>query len=120
MYLQLSDERDPKYPYTFALQGKKSTNAMLHLTNDNVEDQYMLLGIYHSHPMYAKDAISAAHLPDCPPNGTPFKAIHPDPCYRTVKLPFQNITMKACVVHVHEQNFINLEFSMVSTDPKSK
>ena len=94
--------------------------TQLKLTNDNLENQNVLIGIYHTHPEYVKKIISAQHLPNCPPNGTPFEVLHPDPVFIDVRLPFHEIFMKAVLVKMHNNSNLPMTFIMNSTDKKSK
>ena len=75
-------EQNGKLIYTV----KKGQPAQINLCDNLLNDVYVCTGIFHSHPNYATNQISAQHIAE-KRSGAPFICHNQDVCYRNILVP---------------------------------
>ena len=101
-----------------------------HFTNLTVspsflEEQNIVVGIYHSHPDFVTSTISGISneviKDQPPPNETPFAIGYNDNvCYKDLDIPLMKIKLKVALVTLTKAKSLYLKFLLNSTDQKSK
>ena len=100
---------------------KVQRNVMIKLAPEAIEDQYVLVALYHSHPEYAKEMIYNTNIQMTPtPNQTAFTLISTlgstEPTYTNVQVPEMQMKFKAAITRLKNSNCLNMKFVVVSTD----
>lgn len=109
---------DPAHLHTI----KINNTVKLAVANQDFEDQDVLIGIYHSHPQFAKNTlqgVSKENIQDPAPNDTPFAIHHDSVLYKDINFPFLDMTMKGAVVSLKKERHIFIRFLLNSTDEKN-
>lgn len=111
------DDSDPRCPYTVKV------NKLLELTvNYPYEEQWIVMGLIHSHPNYVNKIIkcfSRKQGKEVPELGCPIDCKNPIKYYRLVLISGLDAPMIAVLTRVHRGK-INVEFPVVSTDLASE
>ena len=106
----LSDESIEKAPYTIKL-GKL---CQLEVSREVLEDMDVFIGIYHSHPDYVKNPITANDKP-------PFTIKNNSNAIDVnLTIPEMNLNMKGFLVNLKKENSVYINFSIESTDKNSE
>merc|ERR1712223_1957672 len=115
----------------YVLKDQEGNNALhtikinqlvkLQLSPSSLEDQNLLIGIYHSHPEFVQYAISGVskdlmkEIP--PPNDTPFSiGYNDDVHYRDLAIPFMKMNLKGALVNLKKAQNLFMKFLLNSTD----
>lgn len=101
-----------------------------HFTNLTVspsflEEQNIVVGIYHSHPDFVTSTISGISnevvKDQPPPNETPFAIGYNDNvCYKDLDIPLMKIKLKVALVTLTKAKSLYLKFLLNSTDQKNQ
>ena len=110
-------EQNGKLIYTV----KKGQPAQINLCDNLLNDVYVCTGIFHSHPNYATNQISAKHIAE-KRSGAPFICHNQDVCYRNILVPSSAgpIPVTVALVKLENENALDVNFIMNSTDKESK
>merc|ERR1712223_1223332 len=118
----------------YVLKDQEGNNALhtikinqlvkLQLSPSILEDQNLLIGIYHSHPEFVQYTISGVskdlvkEIP--PPNDTPFSVGYNDDVhYRDLTIPFMKMNLNGAVVNLKKAKSLFIKFLLNSTDPNN-
>lgn len=92
----------------------------LNVSPTPLEDQDVLVAIYHSHPDFVQHTISGITKDkvkkNIAPNDTPFFIKHLNVVYRDILIPDMNMWLKGAVVTLAAQKQISIQFNLTSTD----
>jgi len=92
----------------------------LNVSPTPLEDQDVLVAIYHSHPDFVQHTISGITRDkvkkNIAPNDTPFFINHLNVVYRDILIPDMNMWLKGAVVTLTGQKQISIQFNLTSTD----
>jgi len=110
-------EHDGKTIYTV----KKGQPAQIDLSNNLLDDVYVCTGIFHSHPNYATNQISAIHITQNT-FGAPFLCQNQNVWYRNIYIPSSAglVPMTVALVKLQNEKALDVNFIMNSTDKESK
>ena len=101
---------------------KRDKPTQVILSDSLLDGVYVCVGLFHSHPSYARKQISASHLDTSEEFGAPFKCQNQNKWYRSITVPSSagEIPMIVALVKLQQENTLELKFIMNSTDKKSK
>merc|ERR1712156_748160 len=115
----------------YVLKDQEGNNALhtikidqlvkLQLSTSVLEDQDLLVAIYHSHPEFVDKTISGVSndliRETPPPNNTPFSIGHNDNVhYRDLNIPWMKMNLKGALVNLRKAKNLFLKFLLNSTD----
>lgn len=113
------DERRPNDPAIIKIDHL----VKLQVSPTELENQDVLVAIYHSHPDFVSstlEGISKEHLKnEIAPNNTPFYIKHESAMYRDVQIPSMNMNLKTALVRLHRESHIYIKFLLNSTDERN-
>jgi len=123
---------DPHFEVqNYVLKDQESNNALhtikinqlvkLQVSPSMLEDQNVLISIYHSHPDFVQHTISGVSkdiVKDTPPpNNTPFSIGYNDNIhYRDLSIPFMKMNLKGALVNLKKAKSLFVKFLLNSTD----
>jgi len=109
------DEAGTNAPYTI----KIDQLVKLRLSSNLIENQDILVAVYHSHPSFVQETVSgvtAKHIKEtAPPNDTPFSIQHDSVIYKDVNFPFLDTKMKAALLTLKSEQHLFIKFLLMST-----
>jgi len=117
----IKDQTDNKGLYTIKINQLTS----LSVSPRCLEEQNMVIAIYHSHPDFVSNTISGISnevVGDHPsPNETPFVIANNEKVwYRDLNIPHMNIKLKAAMVTLTKAKSLYIKFLLMSTDKKNQ
>jgi len=109
------DEAGTNAPHTI----KIDQLVKLRLSSNLIENQDILVAVYHSHPSFVQETVSgvtAKHIKEAaPPNDTPFSIQHDSVIYKDVNFPFLDTKMKAALLTLKSEQHLFIKFLLMST-----
>merc|ERR1712223_1766146 len=114
----------------YVLKDQEGNNALhtikinqlvkLQLSTSVLEDQDLLVAIYHSHPEFVDKTISGVSndlIKDTPPpNDTPFSIHNDNVHYRDLSIPCMKMNLKGALVNLRNAKNLFMKFLLNSTD----
>ena len=91
---------------------KVRKTVQINLSPEPLVHQWIFVGLFHSHPDYAKCPILNPELV----TKTPFTIHHPTAQNRVVTIAQHDIPIYGVLVLLQNENSINLDFNLISTD----
>jgi len=114
----------------YVLKDQEGNNALhtikinqlvkLQLSTSVLEDQDLLVAIYHSHPEFVDKTISGVSndliRETPPPNDTPFSIHNDNVHYRDLSIPCMKMNLKGALVNLRNAKNLFMKFLLNSTD----
>ena len=102
---------------------KVMKNVMIKVAPEAIEDQHVLVALYHSHPEYVEHTIYNSNLGQTQArieyNETAFCMNNTPAVYKDVDVPSMKMKMKSAITRIKNSDNLNMKFFVVSTDPQN-